>query len=100
MTVPTPQLRHYRSDLLTGHFVFTGGMGPFGPLMTYLNDTNRNTVHLKNVDAVALDAGNVMDTFHTEDLIVSRDEIMAIRLAEQVSGGTVQLLARREKLLI
>lgn len=100
MTLPALQPRHYRADILTQHYVFAGVIEPFGPLMTYLNDASRGIVVVKNVEAVALDAGNVMDTFRAEELMVTKEEVIAIRLADPVSTGTVQLLARREKLLV
>ena len=100
MSLPVIQLRHYRAELLTEWYLLTGEIEPFGPLGAYLNDANRVNVMLKNVLAAALDAGNVMDTFQAAELLVVRDEIVAIHLLDPVSGSTVQLLPRKEKLLV
>jgi hypothetical protein len=52
------------------------------------------------VTAAALDVGNAVETFRAEELMVAKDDIIAINLLNPVSQTTVQLLPRRERLLV
>jgi hypothetical protein len=52
------------------------------------------------VTAAALDATNAVETFRADELIVAKDDIIAIRLLHPVTQTSVQLLPRRERLLV
>jgi hypothetical protein len=100
MSGPTIQQREYTAEVLTNHYLLTGELAPLGPLLTFLNIADRGVVVVRDVKAAALDEGNAADSFHADELIVAKDEIIAIRLAHAVTQATVQLLPRRERLLV
>ena len=93
-------LRHYHAELLTEHYLLTGEMEPFGPLMTYLNDASRAALRLKNMQAKSLDPSLALDTFHADEMMVRKDEIVIIRPLDPVSQSTVPLMVRRETLRV
>ncbi|HEY4581008.1 MAG TPA: hypothetical protein VIG89_08230, partial [Candidatus Acidoferrales bacterium] len=100
MSLPTLEVRHYRVELITDHYLLAGLLEPFGTLMTYLNNPERKTVHLKNVSISALDVTSTVNTFVLEELWMRREEIMMILLLDPVSPATVPLLPFREKLRV
>jgi hypothetical protein len=75
-------------------------MAPLGPLLPYLNVTDRAVIIIRGVTAAALEEGNTVESFRAEELIVAKDDIIAIRLLHPVTQTTVQLLPRRERLLV
>ena len=95
MTLPGLPTRHYQVELLTEHYVLSGELEPFGPLMIYLNDLERSALRLRNLQGRALDPGITLDTFHSEDMLVRKDEVILIRPIDAVSQSTVPLMARR-----
>jgi hypothetical protein len=92
--------RHYHVELLTEHYLLTGELEPFGPMMTYLNDAGRVALRLKNMEAKSLDASLALDMFRAEEMMVRKDEIDLIRPLDMVSQNTVPLMARREILRV
>lgn len=100
MSLPSLQLRHYRAEILTSQYLFSGDVEPLGPLLTYLNDASRRVIMLKGVEATALDADNALATFRANELLVGKNEVCAIGLPDPVSKTTVHLLPRREKLRV
>ncbi len=94
------QTREYAAEILTNHYLLTGELVPLGPLLTFLNLTDRGVVAVKDVTAAALDEGSAAEAFRAVEMIVAKDEIIAIRLLDRVTQGTVQLLPRRERLLV
>lgn len=100
MEFPSLTLREYQADVLTEDYLLTGNMAPFGPLLAYLNQTDRGILVMKGVEAAALDAAGLVANFQAEELIVIKDDIVAIRLNQAVSQATVHLLPRQEKLLV
>jgi len=95
MNLPGLQTRHYQVELLSEHYVLSGELEPFGPLMLYLNDPERSALRLRNLQARALDPGITLDTFHSEDMMVHKDEVILIRPIDAISQSTVPLKARR-----
>ena len=100
--LPPIQAKHYRVQVLTEHYEFAGALEPFGLLMIYLNDPEHSTIILKNAQAVTLDMETVsqLDTFQSEELLMHRDEIIAINLLDPVTPGTIKLMPRRERLRV
>jgi hypothetical protein len=83
---------HYELDLFTEHYVFSGVLEPFGSLLIYLNDAERQTLPLKDVKAVSLDVGSVVGSFKAEEVFVRRDEVVAVRLFTKPTAQTVPLM--------
>lgn len=100
MALPQLQPREYLSEVVTLQFLLTGDLVPLGPLLTYLNVADRAIITMRDVSASALDAGMSVETFRAEELMVSKDDIIAINLVNPVSQTTVQLLPKRERLLV
>ena len=71
-----PPVHHYRVELLTEHYILTGELEPFGPLMTYLNDASRVALRLKSMEAKSLDPSLALDNFHADEMMVRKDEIV------------------------
>lgn len=95
MSLPNIQAKHYQVELLSEHYLLSGELEPFGPMMIYLNDPGRSALRLKNTQARALDPGLAVPTFHSEDMMVRKDEAILIRPLDAVSQSTVPLMARR-----
>jgi hypothetical protein len=100
MSLPGFQIRHYQVELLSEHYVLSGELEPFGPLMIYLNDPERSALRLKNLQGCALDPGLTIDNLRSEDMMVRKDEVILIRPLDAVSQSTVPLLARRQVLQV
>jgi hypothetical protein len=100
MEFPSLNLREYPADLLTLEYVLSGQLAPLGPLLAYLDQADRGILTLKNAQAEALDSACLVDAFQAEELIVTKNDIIAVRLREAVSQATVHLLPRRERLLV
>jgi hypothetical protein len=100
MTLPNLQTREYEAEVLTNQYLITGDLVPLGPLLTFLDLADRGVVSVHDVSAVALEAKNSVEAFRADELIVAKDDIIAIRLLHPVTQGTVQLLPRRERLLV
>ena len=94
------EIKGYGAEVLTQDYLLTGDLVPLGPLLSFLNVADRGAVMLKDVNAAGLSEGNTAQSFHAPELIVSKNEIIAIRLLDPVTPGTVQLLPRRERLLV
>jgi hypothetical protein len=95
MSLPGIQTRHYQVELLTEHYLLSGELEPFGPLMLYLNDPGRSALRLRNAEARALDPEMALAVFHSDDMMVRKDEAILIRPLDAVSQSTVPLMARR-----
>ncbi len=95
-----PPVHHYHVELLTEHYILTGELEPFGPLMTYLNDASRVALRLKSLEAKSLDPSLALDTFRADEVMVRKDEIVIIHPLDAMSRNTVPLMARREVLRV
>src|SRR5574337_2178014 len=100
MSLPGFQIRHYQVELLSEHYVLSGELEPFGPLMIYLNDPERSALRLQNLQGCALEPGMTIDNLRAEDMMVRKDEVILIRPLDAVSQSTVPLLARRQVLQV
>lgn len=100
MSLPSIQARHYQVELLSEHYVLSGELEPFGPLMIYLNDPERSALRLRNLQGCALDPGMTIDNLRSEDMMVRKDEVILIRPLDAISQSTVPLLARRQVLQV
>ena len=100
MTLPTMAAREYKVDVVTHLYLLSGDLAPLGPLLTYLNSADRAVVTIRGVTAAALEEGNTVESFRAEELIVAKDDIIAVRVLQPVTQATVQLLPRRERLLV
>jgi hypothetical protein len=100
MEFPSLTLREYRADVLTQEYLLTGQLAPLGPLLAFLDQADRGIMTLKQAHAVALDPASQVGSFQADELIVTKHDVIAIRLQEAVTQATVHLLPRREKMLV
>jgi len=100
MNLPDVRTRQYEVELLSEHYVLSGELEPFGPLMLYLNNPERSALRLRNSRGRALDPGMTIDTFRSDDMMVRKDEVILIHPLDAVSQSTVPLLARRQLLQV
>jgi hypothetical protein len=94
------QPREYDAEVVTNQYLLTGYLSPLGPLLTYLNQADRGLITMRAVSATALEAASTVGAFQAGELIVVKDDIIAIRLVHPVTQTTVQLLPKRERLLV
>ncbi len=95
-----PPARHYNVEVLTEHYLLTGELEPFGPMMSYLNDVGRVALRLKNMEAKSLDPTLAIDTFHAESMMVRKGEVILIHPLDTITQNTLPLMARREPLRV
>jgi hypothetical protein len=94
------QRARYDINVITTQYYLTAKIEPYGPFVLWLNDMSRVAVPLYSVNGVALDAGRSLDTFQREDLLVLKQDIVAVDLLSADARETVTLMQRSEKMVL
>jgi len=100
MSLPELQSKQYSLEILTEYYLMQCVAEPFGMLMTYLDAPERNNILVKNVTMIGLGVDSKVDLIKIKELWVQRNEILAIRVAEEDLQGAVQKLPALEKLRV
>ncbi len=100
MSFPTIESKQYPAEILTEHYHMKCVIEPPGELMTYIDSTERNNFLIKNVVLTGLINDSVINSVNINELWVTRDEIILMRVNEDDVNGSLQHLPAKETLRI
>ena len=100
MSLPGLKTRQFRVEVATLDYVISGVIEPVGTIMAFIGSRDRKAVHLKDVSASAINSASVLGLLSTDEMWVTRQEVIAVRFVDQLAANTVQLLPHRSKLRI
>jgi hypothetical protein len=100
MSMPQLKVRQFHVEVVTEQYVLNGIIEPVGTLMAFIGNRDNKNVHLKNLNAGAVDPASILAHFSAEELWITRKEVIAIRFVDQLSANTVPLLPHKDKLRV
>jgi len=100
MSMPALKVRQFHVEVITEHYVLAGIIEPVGTLISFITSREKKNLHLIQVSASAIDPTSTLGLFNTDDMHVSRSEVIAIRFVDQLSANTVPLLPHRDKVRV
>jgi hypothetical protein len=86
----------FRVRVLTDTFLLTGYVEEQNAFLGWLNNPNKQTIELKDVRGLSLAATSVVPAFNQREVVLPKECIVAIDMADQAGQAAVQMSPRQE----
>ena len=100
MALEPIELPVYNTETITRDYRLRGGFRPVGPMLDYVNDPTRRYAHFVNVSLAAFAAENPLGKRKMAEMMVQKQEIVAISILDQEGVDAAQLLTSKKKLIV
>ncbi len=90
----------YPVNVLTPLVYYSGSVQPIGPMSLWINDLERGAIPLYDAKGGALDAGSALDSFAREELIVLKQDIVAVDILSEEARKQVPMMSNVAKVAI
>ena len=100
MSLGQIELPVYRAEAITCDYRVRGNFQPIGPMLTFLNDSQRRYAQFQEATLAPFDAGNPLGELQRPVVMVRKEEIVAISILDQEGIDAARLLATRRKMIV
>jgi hypothetical protein len=100
MLASNPGAVGFHIRTLTDSFLLSGYVEEQNAFLGWLNNPNKKTIELKDVRGLSLAAKSVVPTFNQREVVLPKECIVAIDMADQAGRASVQMSPRQEPAVI
>ncbi len=94
------ELPEYPAEVITQEYLLRGRFRPIGPMLAYLNDSERRYIQFNQATLLPFDAASPMGKLERPTVMVRKDNVVAISLLDEAGGDAAQLLVTKHKMIV